>query len=423
MRGRSKLWSFVFSGVSVVVFFVACSSAGGRPDSAGVGSDGGNFEATVRDALEDTGDSGTCKTKVKDGNETDIDCGGNNTCPRCELGKACTAAGDCAEGADCKNKLCALCSDELTNGDETDRNCGGKACDACTVGKRCIANTDCRSGSCINQACACPKDMTIVPLAAGGAYCIDQAEVSKGQYYKFWAANVPVGTQEGACLTANANFTPRDAWPPASAPGDPTAALAFNLGLPVHFVDWCDAIGYCKWAKKELCGSINGGPVAAADSTTPAKSAWYNACSAQGVRTYPYGDVFDPTRCNDNGIGTQGPGVITRDTNFGYADNHDDGVYQVAVSDIAGNISAAAHASCQGGSVGVYQMSGNVAEWENSCDGSTAISNCRVRGGSYMNTMNEQTCTSGRDLPRMPAPTGNPATDPLKDIGFRCCQY
>ena len=30
--------------------------------------------------------------------------------------------------------------------------------------------------------------MTIISLAAGGAYCIDQSEVSKGQYNKFITA-------------------------------------------------------------------------------------------------------------------------------------------------------------------------------------------------------------------------------------------
>ena len=112
MRGRSKLWSFAFSGVSVLAFFVACDGGSARPlDTASSGDGGNTFEATVRDALEDTGDSGTCLTKAKDGTETDIDCGGSNNCARCELGKGCAAETDCAGGAKCMNKFCALCED------------------------------------------------------------------------------------------------------------------------------------------------------------------------------------------------------------------------------------------------------------------------------------------------------------------------
>lgn len=200
MRARSKIWSFVFSAASVAGFFVACGGGNDRPsDIAAAGVDSGFQEATLRDVLPDTsdsGDAGTCMTKIKDGTETDVDCGGDNACARCELTKACVTASDCASGAQCSNGLCALCTDDATNGDEADRNCGGKSCAACTGGKRCLVNSDCRSASCINQTCACPKDMTIVALARGGAYCIDQAEVTKGQYNKFITANVAVTGQQ-----------------------------------------------------------------------------------------------------------------------------------------------------------------------------------------------------------------------------------
>lgn len=415
------MWSFVFSGVVAVAFFVACGGSGERPtDAASSGGDGGTIEASVRDALADTGDSGTCKTKAKDGTETDVDCGGSNDCPRCELGQVCESETDCAGGAKCTNKLCALCEDDQTNGDETDRNCGGKACAACTVGKRCVGDTDCRSGKCVNQACACPANMTIISIAGGGAYCVDQAEVSKGQYNQFITANVPVNTQAGACLTENQSFIPRGAWPPQVDPGP----LAFNFGLPVHYVDWCDAAAYCTWAKKQLCSTLKGdAPVPVADSANATVSAWFNACTAQGALVYPYGNTFDGTKCNTDGVGVPGAGT-TRTSGFGFAANLDDGVYDVANSDATGKITGPLHTACQGGSTGIYQMSGNVAEWENSCDGASATSKCRVRGGSYASASSaDQTCAALRDVERMPAATGDPATDPLKDIGFRCCQY
>ena len=46
----------------------------------------------------------TCTDKVKNGAETDIDCGGG-TCPTCAVGKACSAGKDCASGT-CKAGKC-----------------------------------------------------------------------------------------------------------------------------------------------------------------------------------------------------------------------------------------------------------------------------------------------------------------------------
>ncbi len=422
--------SVVFA--SCVSLVIACSSSSNKPPpstdgefDAGVGNrprpdvDAADA-ADAADADADANASNTCRSLTKDGDETDVDCGG--TCEPCALGKGCRTKSDCNGAAECENKICALCHDNVSNGDETDVDCGGKACGPCSVGKRCEVATDCRSAACKNDACACPQDMTIVALASGGAYCIDQSEVSKGQYNKFITANVPVTDQTGACLAANETFVPRGAWPPAESPGP----LEFNLGLPVHYVDWCDAVAYCTWAKKQLCGAIGGAPLAPADANQAAKSAWYNACSAQGTKTYPYGAVaYDPARCNGDGAGvagppTGGPTVNTRGAGFGYAANEDDGVYAVAISDRTGTISGPAHNVCHGGSVGVYQMSGNLAEWEDSCDGAEATSTCRVRGGSYAdaNGPSPLRCDAERAVERMPA-----ARDTLKDLGIRCCAY
>jgi formylglycine-generating enzyme required for sulfatase activity len=426
MRSSAKAWSFVLSGVSMTGFFVACGGGDPRPDSGVFVGDGGLFEATVRDATDeadggdgsDASDSGlqTCNTKVKDGDETDIDCGGLNACARCALGKACLVKEDCAAGAACTNNVCALCSDTKTDGDETDVDCGGKACGACLVGKHCLTPTDCKSGSCLNQTCACPTNMISISLAGGGAYCIDQAEVSKGEYNQFITANVAVSTQAGACATENTSFVPRAAWPPQTSPGP----LEFNYGLPVHYVDWCDAVAYCKWSKKQLCGTITGtGPVPGDAGSVASVSAWYNACSAQGTNLFPYSGAFDATRCNTDGLGTAGTAVTDRGTGFGYPANQDDGVYAVATSNATGSVTAAAHTACFGGSTGLYQMSGNVAEWEDSCDGSSATSKCRVRGGSYASpTSADQQCNAVREVVRVPT-----AADDLKDVGFRCCLY
>jgi hypothetical protein len=47
----------------------------------------------------------------------------------------------------------ATCSDGITNGNETDVDCGGPDCPRCADGKACLASTDCVSGSCITHVC------------------------------------------------------------------------------------------------------------------------------------------------------------------------------------------------------------------------------------------------------------------------------
>ena len=47
------------------------------------------------------------------------------------------------------------CSDGITNGDETDMDCGG-SCSQCAIGMQCIASTDCAAGICDLTACRHP---------------------------------------------------------------------------------------------------------------------------------------------------------------------------------------------------------------------------------------------------------------------------
>jgi formylglycine-generating enzyme required for sulfatase activity len=252
--------------------------------------------------------------------------------------------------------------------------------------------------------------MAIIAKAAGGAYCIDEIEVTKGLYNKFITANVPTGDQDEPCKSSNATFIPRGAWPPSTVPDPP--GLAGSMGLPVHYVDWCDAFEYCRWAKKQLCGAINGGPITQDAGNNSTVDAWHNACSAQGTKTWPYANSYDHLRCK--GSDYDGGG------DFGFASNEDDGLYAIVVSDAIGNYTSIKPAAmaCQGGSVGLYVMSGNTAEWENACDGPTAGAQCSLRGGSYNANGAAISCDAIRTEVRMPA-----AAAALKDVGFRCCLY
>jgi formylglycine-generating enzyme required for sulfatase activity len=94
-------------------------------------------------------------------------------------------------------------------------------------------------------------------------------------------------------------------------------------------------------------------------------------------------------------------------------------------SDTNGNFSAYTYTACAGGVTNLYQMSGNLAEWEASCENTTSGARCRVRGGSYKagvdNGAGLRCDVTRTELRVPPPPSGDP--DPLEDIGFRCCLY
>jgi formylglycine-generating enzyme required for sulfatase activity len=211
--------------------------------------------------------------------------------------------------------------------------------------------------------------MAFVPNPGGHPYCIDSTEVTRAAYIGFINANYDVNQQRVECLPpSNSNFIPQGvSWPWDAADAQ-----------PANGVTWCDADAYCTWSGKHLCGAMGGGGNPVALKNDAASSEWYNACSANGNNSYPYGTSGDDMKC-------AGPN---------------------------GMLGAVPTSTCVGGFVGIYDMSGSVAEWEDSCDPGT--DECLVRGGSYA-------ATSTTD---MRCSTAAPFARTLyhsPDVGFRCC--
>jgi formylglycine-generating enzyme len=209
--------------------------------------------------------------------------------------------------------------------------------------------------------------MLLVPGPTKTA-CIDKTEVTQEQYSAFLASSPPTTGQPTGC-SGNSSFTPGCNYTPVNTPNK-----------PVVCVDWCDAFAYCKAAGKRLCGQIGGGPVTPASGADPSKSQWHFACTQNGARIYPYGSLFDKFACvgldNNNYIVPQNAGSV---------------------------------ASCQGGYSLLYDMSGNVSEWEDSCTGGGS---CAARGGHYLSIPADLTCASAATFGRMTQD---------KSRGFRCC--
>lgn len=108
------------------------------------------------DCLNGRCEAGTCTSCVDDalnGDESDVDCGGS--CHGCADGLSCMVAADCGSGR-CEAGTCTSCEDGVLNGDEVNVDCGG-SCLGCPGGSSCTMGPDCASGECAAGVCAAPR--------------------------------------------------------------------------------------------------------------------------------------------------------------------------------------------------------------------------------------------------------------------------
>lgn len=222
-------------------------------------------------------------------------------------------------------------------------------------------------GASPDAAAACPGRGGPAPIlvrVGAARFCVDATEVTNDQYKVFVASLVGADLKtllpaSGVCATKTTTgaFLPPSSslWPPAPDAGQ----------QPIREVDWCAAYAFCKWAGKRLCGRVGGGEAPYNDAKSVA-SELYVACSAGGTRLYPDDKVTGATSCG-------------------------------GVPDASGprNVMAS---GCEGSIPGLFDLSGNVMEWEDSCDpASDAASpsdvNCNRRGGNWaQNYPNDVSC-------------------------------
>lgn len=212
----------------------------------------------------------------------------------------------------------------------------------------------------------------MVPISG---YQIDATEVTRCQYAQWLALNPPTVGQIADCAW-NDDFEPSYITLPPSAE---------HMNRPMIGVDWCDAYAYCKAAGKRLCGAIGGGASDYSLYDSHSQSQWHNACTSGGANEYPYGDEFESGACQGEDA-DEPVDVGTLDT----CQSSEDG-YQ-----------------------GVFDMVGNVREWEDSCDfpdaGEAAC--CRVRGGGHFDKEENLRCDDDNCYSR---------NDRKDMVGFRCC--
>jgi sulfatase modifying factor 1 len=220
----------------------------------------------------------------------------------------------------------------------------------------------------VEGAITCPMGRGPRMVAIEGGYCIDSTEVTNLQYAAFIQdpRKPAAGTLPPVCKTNT--FAP---W----------ALPAGQQNLPANDVDWCDAHAYCKWAGKRLCGKIDGGSLSAQDVEDFHFGQWVRACTANGQHPYNYPGPLDRSRCDT-------------DNPYDPPKLHDVGTWR----------------ACEGGYEGVYDMTGNVFEWIDACDGT----NCYLAGGSWQSQPPSETGCQ-RSM------YATPIESRADHIGFRCC--
>lgn len=214
-------------------------------------------------------------------------------------------------------------------------------------------------------------------VAVRGGFSIDATETTRAQYRAWIETNPATSLMPSTCSS----------WKSEYHEGF-TTSLPGTGEYPADHVDWCDAYAYCAGVGKRLCGRIGGGANAYQEDSDVTKSQWFHACTSGQPKSnnYPYGNVHSKYKCN--GLDDQGRGG------------------ELAVGSKPGCVSSAP------GYAGIYDLSGNVWEWEDSCNGATGTADlCRLRGGSFWSKSDHLDC-GAEETKR---------NGESSEIGFRCC--
>ncbi len=260
--------------------------------------------------------------------------------------------------------------------------------------ERCEKRGDCQGGICnptLGLCEPCPRGMALLRIEGGATFCIDEREVTQADYKAFLD-----GVTGGTIVVPETGFSAcnvHDSYDPGAAGAD--CSGQFRPGetgeRPVTCVDFCDAAAYCAATGKSICADRVGSSLDESEASTFAADPWFVACAGVSAapRAYPYGDAFDPAACNV-GRAADGPANV--------------GTFAGCATD-----------------AGVFDLSGNVAEWGGGCNGPGPTARCWLRGGSFR--------TENADHARCAIPDGGAPPEARTarrderrdDVGIRCC--
>jgi formylglycine-generating enzyme required for sulfatase activity len=196
------------------------------------------------------------------------------------------------------------------------------------------------------------------------SFFIDRHEVTNAQYQRFIQAT-----------NREAPADPKDVEYYAWVDGNPPAGQEDH---PVCYVAWDDANAYCTWVGKRL----------------PTEAEWERAARGDDGRIWPWGNTFDPARCNAVEAGF---------------------LWSTPVGSFPGGASP----------YGVMDLCGNVAEWTSSWYGPYPGSTLKrtafgkqmrvARGGAWVLPAEPWSRATNRNL-------AQPPDLKHRTLGFRCAK-
>jgi formylglycine-generating enzyme required for sulfatase activity len=210
--------------------------------------------------------------------------------------------------------------------------------------------------------------------AEGTSFCVDVHEVTQEQYRDFIESKPDLDSLYTSEACKGFTDIKPNIYPPAAA----------SLKLPVVEIPFCGAEAYCAFAGKTLCGAVEGGAVRSDLASSPKYGALTRACSGDSMRKYAYGDAYEADFCNGNDYPGGAP------------------------------LPVASVATCVTPDTGIYDLSGNVWEWIDACDGTAgATDSCYAQGGAFNSPETELSCDAAVHYAQ------RVTKDPT--LGARCC--
>ena len=142
-----------------------CKKGKCKPKPVGTACAGGTCQGGSCVAPQSASPSApTCTDGIRNGSETDVDCGG--TCPRCADFKSCASRDDCRRAL-CQGDVCRVCDPAITN------QCGQDTVGPCSCQLRNDGQRFCAQSSFVlRSTCSlCPQGTHCVETGASSIRC------------------------------------------------------------------------------------------------------------------------------------------------------------------------------------------------------------------------------------------------------------
>ncbi len=141
-----------------------------------------------------------------------------------------------------------------------------------------------------------------------------EAEQSQHGVYlpDYHIAKTPVTNAQYAAFVETSGYQPPNHWADGKLPDG-------KEDYPVVYISWYDTMAYCRWLSEKNGQAYR----------LPSEAEWEKAARGTDGRIYPWGDAWDPDRCNSKESGPDDTTLV---------DAYPDGASPYGILDMAGNV-------------------------------------------------------------------------------------